>query len=300
MTVYKAIKPQAEDAATVAVELVQGKPVSVATTPVNNGTEDVPSIIYDPVAVTKDNVKDTIVADGYWTAARDLHRPLHGRLHGRRHPVSANGRTRTGDRPRPGGPPKGQSMTAPVLDLKGVSKRFGAVQALTDVDFHVDAGEVVALVGDNGAGKSTLIKAISGVGLADSGEFRFLGEPAQHQRAPGRDRPRHRDRLPGPRPGRQPRRGRRTSTSARSATSRARCAGCGCWTTSGWRSDSGELIRSLSSRIPSVTHPGRLALGWTAPDRGDRPLAARRAQAGAARRAHRGPGRGPDRGRCST
>jgi D-xylose transport system ATP-binding protein len=69
-------------------------------------------------------------------------------------------------------------MTVPVLDLKGVSKRFGAVEALTDVDFHVDAGEVVALVGDNGAGKSTLVKAVSGVSLADSGEFRFLGEPA--------------------------------------------------------------------------------------------------------------------------
>ena len=69
-------------------------------------------------------------------------------------------------------------MTVPVLDLKDVSKRFGAVEALTDVDFHVNAGEVVALVGDNGAGKSTLIKAVSGVGLADSGEFRFLGKPA--------------------------------------------------------------------------------------------------------------------------
>src|SRR5262245_45377724 len=69
-------------------------------------------------------------------------------------------------------------MTPPVLELKGVNKRFGAVQALTDVDFSVNAGEVVALVGDNGAGKSTLIKAISGVGLADSGEFLFQGEPA--------------------------------------------------------------------------------------------------------------------------
>jgi D-xylose transport system substrate-binding protein len=69
MTVYKAIKPQAEDAATIAVELLKGEDVSVATEPHNNGTVDVPSIIYDPVAVTKDNVKDTIVADGFWTPA---------------------------------------------------------------------------------------------------------------------------------------------------------------------------------------------------------------------------------------
>jgi D-xylose transport system ATP-binding protein len=56
----------------------------------------------------------------------------------------------------------------PLLELKGVTKRFGAVEALTAVDFEVGAGEVVALVGDNGAGKSTLIKAISGIQPGDS------------------------------------------------------------------------------------------------------------------------------------
>jgi D-xylose transport system ATP-binding protein len=63
----------------------------------------------------------------------------------------------------------------PLLECRGVCKRFGAVEALVDVDFEVYPGEVVALVGDNGAGKSTLIKAISGTQPADRGSFRFEG-----------------------------------------------------------------------------------------------------------------------------
>jgi D-xylose transport system ATP-binding protein len=62
------------------------------------------------------------------------------------------------------------------LELKGVSKSFGAVQALFEVDFHVSRGEVMALVGDNGAGKSTLIKCIAGIYSIDSGDVFFDGE----------------------------------------------------------------------------------------------------------------------------
>ncbi|MER7674750.1 ATP-binding cassette domain-containing protein [Kitasatospora sp. NPDC096128] len=65
---------------------------------------------------------------------------------------------------------------APVLALRGVSKRFGAVQALTDVHLDVHAGEVVALVGDNGAGKSTLVKTIAGVHPIDEGTIEWEGE----------------------------------------------------------------------------------------------------------------------------
>jgi D-xylose transport system ATP-binding protein len=64
----------------------------------------------------------------------------------------------------------------PVLSLRGITKRFSAVQALAGVDLDVHAGEVVALVGDNGAGKSSLIKVIAGVGPADSGDITFCGE----------------------------------------------------------------------------------------------------------------------------
>ena len=63
-----------------------------------------------------------------------------------------------------------------VLSLAGVNKRFGAVQALTDVHLQVRGGEVVALVGDNGAGKSTLVKVISGVYQPDSGSITFSGK----------------------------------------------------------------------------------------------------------------------------
>jgi D-xylose transport system ATP-binding protein len=69
------------------------------------------------------------------------------------------------------------SAAAPLLEMRGISKRFGAVQALQDVRFDVHAGEVMALVGDNGAGKSTLIKVIAGIYGADSGEVRWRGQP---------------------------------------------------------------------------------------------------------------------------
>jgi D-xylose transport system ATP-binding protein len=65
----------------------------------------------------------------------------------------------------------------PLLQLEKVSKRFGAVQALTEVDFEVHAGEVVALVGDNGAGKSTMAKTMAGTLLPDDGRIVFDGRP---------------------------------------------------------------------------------------------------------------------------
>ncbi|MEO7000996.1 MAG: ATP-binding cassette domain-containing protein [Ktedonobacterales bacterium] len=63
----------------------------------------------------------------------------------------------------------------PALQLRDISKSFGAVQALQHVDFEAYSGEVVGLVGDNGAGKSTLVKTIAGVNIPDSGEIYVEG-----------------------------------------------------------------------------------------------------------------------------
>ena len=64
----------------------------------------------------------------------------------------------------------------PLLELRGISKHFGAVIALHEVDFKVPPGRVTALVGDNGAGKSTLIKCVAGIYSIDGGELFYDGE----------------------------------------------------------------------------------------------------------------------------
>ena len=68
------------------------------------------------------------------------------------------------------------TATTPTLELRGVSKHFGSVEALQEVDFEVRDGEVMALVGDNGAGKSTLIKCVAGIYSIDGGDIYFDGE----------------------------------------------------------------------------------------------------------------------------
>jgi D-xylose transport system ATP-binding protein len=71
-------------------------------------------------------------------------------------------------------PPR-RALGEPVISLRNVSKNFGAVSALTDIDLDVHAGEVVALVGDNGAGKSTLVKVLAGVFQPSAGKISYMG-----------------------------------------------------------------------------------------------------------------------------
>ena len=74
--------------------------------------------------------------------------------------------------------PPDDGAVAALLEARGISKRFGHVQALDAADFSASAGEVVALIGDNGAGKSTLVKILSGALQPDAGEILLEGRPA--------------------------------------------------------------------------------------------------------------------------
>lgn len=64
-----------------------------------------------------------------------------------------------------------------LIEARNISKRFGHITALSEVDFAVAPGEIVGLVGDNGAGKSTLIKVLSGVHIPDEGQLLWEGQP---------------------------------------------------------------------------------------------------------------------------
>lgn len=76
-------------------------------------------------------------------------------------------------------PNRASSDSAPVLVMQGISKRFGATQALEDVSLSAQAGSVLALIGENGAGKSTLMKVLSGAHAPDTGSMMLAGQPFQ-------------------------------------------------------------------------------------------------------------------------
>src|SRR5690606_26809338 len=81
--------------------------------------------------------------------------------------------------PWPPGPPRGPEWGGepiePVLDVRGISRRFGQIQAVRDLSLHVAPGETYGLLGPNGAGKSTAISMIAGLLVPDDGEVRVLG-----------------------------------------------------------------------------------------------------------------------------
>src|SRR5207253_3296782 len=78
---------------------------------------------------------------------------------------------------------KSVGQAEPLLRLRGISKHFGPVRALSDVDLDIPAGQVTALAGDNGAGKSVLIKCIAGIHAPEEGQISWEGKPV-HMRTP--------------------------------------------------------------------------------------------------------------------
>ena len=88
-----------------------------------------------------------------------------------------------GRAPAPTGAQPAAGTEAPLLQLRGISRNFGPVQALTGVDLDIPAGQVTALIGDNGAGKSTLIKTVSGIWEPSHGEIIWQGQRV-HFRSP--------------------------------------------------------------------------------------------------------------------
>src|ERR1700730_2410317 len=76
-------------------------------------------------------------------------------------------------------------MATPLLEMRGVRKRFGALEALRGVNLELYPGDVLALLGDNGAGKSTLMKILAGALAPDEGEIFFKGEPVTYHNPGG-------------------------------------------------------------------------------------------------------------------
>jgi ABC-type transporter Mla maintaining outer membrane lipid asymmetry ATPase subunit MlaF len=95
--------------------------------------------------------------------------------------------------------PISASAAMPVLQARGLIKRYGNVTALDGCDFEVMPGEIIAVIGDNGAGKSSLIKALSGAVVPDQGEILLDGKPVKFRSPLDARRARHRDGLSGPR-----------------------------------------------------------------------------------------------------
>ena len=103
----------------------------------------------------------------------------------------------TGSNPSDGTPPMANGT--PALEVRGVTKRFGALVVLRGIDLVLKPGEVLGLVGDNGAGKSTLVKILSGFHSQDEGEILIGGERVSYSSVEGARAAWDRDRLPGPR-----------------------------------------------------------------------------------------------------
>ena len=178
-----------------------------STGKIDNGRSKVPSVILTPVAVTKDNVKDTVVKDGFWTAAADLHGRVRERLQDGGHPVGRE----PGARSQPADAADDEPTNgAPLLALRGrqqaLRRRPGARRSRLRGPRRRGRRASSATTAPASRRWS---RSISGIHAADDGRVPLRRQAGHdHARPQRRDRARDRDRLPGPRAVRQPRRRR--------------------------------------------------------------------------------------------
>ena len=185
---------EAQAAAALALYLRAGKtpPSSLvnATTKDTTLNADIKSVYTKPIWVTKENMADTVVKDGAITVPPLCTGKLCQGVQGGRNPVEPGPGSGLALQAGPGlarfvEPRRRDAMTTtengaePLLRLKGVSKNFGPVQALSNVDLEIPAGQVTALVGDNGAGKSVMIKCIAGIHAPEHGQIFWEGKPVR-------------------------------------------------------------------------------------------------------------------------
>lgn len=167
MTVYKPITLLANTAAEIAVELGNGQQPKADAT-LNNGLKDVPSRLLTPIDVNKTNIDETVIKDGF-----------HKRVICKRCALYNSGGRQTS---MPGSRIGLCGVVMPyLLEMKNITKTFGAVKAVDNVSLRLNAGEIVSLCGENGSGKSTLMKVLCGIYPHGSyeGEILFAGETLQ-------------------------------------------------------------------------------------------------------------------------
>ena len=184
-TVYKPIYVEAQAAAALALYLRAGKTppkglVNGSSTDPQTNTK-VASVLLKPQWVTPTNVESTVIKDQFVTVGEAVRtrpcRPTATRV--RQHQVEpAKAAEVVTDIAGSSSPTDYGDDVGSLLSLRGISKSFGAVRALEDVNLDIPAGKVTALVGDNGAGKSTLIKTVSGIWQPSAGEILWNGKPA--------------------------------------------------------------------------------------------------------------------------
>ena len=172
-TIFKDTRELAKVAVDMASAILNGEEPEVNNTEdYDNGVKVVPSYLLESAIVVKDNITEILVDSGYWTEEE-----INGYTTGTRGRMTVNpavGAEReyspqvpTAEasviRPAPPGNEAGARMTTNILEMRGITKTFPGVKALSNVTIGVERGEVHAICGENGAGKSTLMKVLSGV-----------------------------------------------------------------------------------------------------------------------------------------